>query len=169
MEFRKMRRHRQELSASECEIILDRCTSGVLALCGDGGYPYAVPISYVHDGKRLFFHSARKGHKIDSVKQCNQASFCVVERDDVHPDEYTTYFRSVIVFGRITIVEDEAKRMQALLMLGNRYNPGNDKALACEMAKAAAHTIVLQLDIEHVTGKEAIELARARMRPTDTE
>lgn len=162
MEFRNMRRCRQELSVDECEMVLDRCTSGVLALCGDGGYPYAVPMSYVCSAGKIFFHSACKGHKIDAVAQCSRASFCVVERDDVRPAEYTTYFRSVIVFGSITVVGDEHERMKALHLLGNRYNPGDDEAMEREIAKAAAHTTVLKLDIEHVTGKEAIELVRAR-------
>ena len=78
-----------------------------LALLGDNDYPYAVPISYVyHDGK-LYFHSALAGHKVDAILKCDKASFCVIEKDDVQPEKYTTFFRSVIAFGRIHIIEDE--------------------------------------------------------------
>ena len=34
---------------------------------------------------------------------------CVIEQDDVQPKKYTTFFRSVIAFGRIHIIEDETK------------------------------------------------------------
>ena len=84
-----------------CEAVLSRGSHGVLALAGDEGYPYAVPISYVYEGGKLYFHCAKSGHKLDAIARCPKASFCVVDQDQVVPQEYTTYFRSVIAFGTI--------------------------------------------------------------------
>lgn len=81
--FREMRRKKQALSLAECARILYRGTSGVLALSGDGGYPYAVPMSYVYDGEKLFFHSAGSGHKLDAIRRDPKASFCVIDCDRV--------------------------------------------------------------------------------------
>lgn len=76
-------------------------------------------ISYVyHDGK-LYFHSALAGHKVDAIRKCNKASFCVIEQDDVQPEKYTTFFRSVIAFGRIHIIEDEHEKLEVARMLGS--------------------------------------------------
>lgn len=162
MEFREMRRKRQQLSDAESVGILENATSGTLALQGDGGYPYAVPISYVHADGKLYFHSALKGHKVDAIRGCDKASFCVIEQDEVHGEEYTTYFRSVIAFGRIRILEDEAERMAAARLLGDRYHPHHEEALGRELAKSFSHMLVICLDIEHMTGKEAIELVRMK-------
>ena len=74
MKFRKMRRSRQQLSKSECEAILSMATSGTLALLGDNGYPYAVPISYVYTDGKLYFHSATTGHKVEAIRQCDKAA-----------------------------------------------------------------------------------------------
>ena len=110
--FRQMRRKRQQLAVEESIAILEKATAGTLALLGDNDYPYAVPISYVyHDGK-LYFHSALTGHKVDAIRKCDKASFCVIEKDDVQPEKYTTFFRSVIAFGRIHIIEDEQENPQ---------------------------------------------------------
>ena len=81
--FREMRRKRQALSKEECEEILLRATSGVLAVSGDDGYPYAVPLSYVYEEGKLFFHCAKAGHKLDAIFRNEKASFGVVGQDKV--------------------------------------------------------------------------------------
>ena len=160
MEFREMRRKRQQLSDAESIDILKKATSGTLALLGDGGYPYAVPISYVYADGKLYFHSALSGHKVDAIKGCDKASFCVIDKDDVQPEKYTTFFRSVIVFGKVHIVEDNGEKLQIARMLGNRYNPNQDEALQKEIESGLSRMLVIRFDIEHMTGKEAIELVR---------
>ena len=160
MQFREMRRKRQQLTESESISILENATSGTLALLGDGGYPYAVPISFVYHEGKLFFHSALSGHKVDAISHCDKASFCVIDQDEVHGEQYTTYFRSVIAFGRIHIIEDEKERLEAARLLGNHYNPNQDEALQKEIDKGLHRMLVLCLEIEHLTGKKAIELTK---------
>ena len=160
MQFREMRRKRQQLTESESISILEKGTSGTLALLGDGGYPYAVPISFVYHEGKLYFHSALSGHKVDAIRNCDKASFCVIDQDEVHGERYTTYFRSVIAFGRIHIIEDEKGRLTAAKLLGNRYNPNQDEALQKELNQGLHRMLVLCLDIEHLTGKMAIELTK---------
>ena len=158
MEFRSMRRKRQQLSEEKSIEILRKSTSGTLALLGDNGYPYAVPISYVYADGKLYFHSALSGHKIDAIRNCDKASFCVIDQDEVHPEKYTTYFRSVIAFGRIHIIEDEQEKLATARLLGDRYNPNQEEALQKEIEKGLSRMVMIRFDIEHLTGKEAIEL-----------
>lgn len=161
-EFREMRRKRQQLSEVESVGILQKATSGTLALLGDNGYPYAVPISYVCSDGKLYFHSALSGHKVDAIRNCDKASFCVIDRDNVQPEKYTTFFRSVIAFGRIHIVEDETEKLTIARLLGNRYNPNQDEALQKEIESGLSRMLAIRFDIEHLTGKEAIELVKQR-------
>ena len=160
--FRPMRRHRQQLSQKESISIIERATSGTLALLGDDDYPYAVPISFVYHDGCLYFHSAVEGHKIDAIRRHDKASFCVIDQDDVHGEQYTTFFRSVIAFGHISIIENEDEKIAAARMLGNRYNPNHDEALKKEMEKGLHRMVMLRMNIEHLTGKEAIELAKKK-------
>lgn len=153
--FRPMRRIKQELSEGEARGILERGTSGVLALTGDEGYPYAVPISYALDGGRLIFHSARAGHKIDAVKRCGKASFCVIDRDDVMPERFTTRYRSAIAFGQIRVLEGQ-DALEALDKLAARYYPQDDgSARARTIAGSEGRVCVLEMEIEHLSGKQA--------------
>ena len=167
-EFREMRRKRQMLAEEESIAILQKATSGTLALLGDNDYPYAVPISYVYQEGRLYFHSAMAGHKVDAIRKCSKASFCVIDQDDVKPEKYTTFFRSVIAFGRIHIVENDVERFEIARLLGNRYNPNHDEDLQKEIKSGLSHMLVLRFDIEHLTGKEAIELMKSRHNRNST-
>ena len=159
-EFRQMRRKRQQLSQEESIAILQKATAGTLALLGDDDYPYAVPISYVYNEGKLYFHSALNGHKVDAIRKYDKASFCVIEQDNVQPEKYTTFFRSVIAFGRIHIIEDEKEKLEIVRMLGNRYNPNQDDALQKEIESGLSRLLAIRFDIEHLTGKEAIELVK---------
>ena len=160
-EFRAMRRKRQQLTEEKSIGILQKSTAGTLALLGDNGYPYAVPISYVYaDDGKLYFHSALSGHKIDAIRNSDKASFCVIDQDEVHPEKYTTYFRSVIAFGRIHIIEDEQEKLATARLLGDRYNPNQEEALQKELEKGLSRMVMIRFDIEHLTGKEAIELVK---------
>ena len=161
-EFREMRRKRQQLSDEESIGILQKSTSGTLALLGDNGYPYAVPISYVYSDGKLYFHSALTGHKMDAIRGCDKASFCVIYQDNVQPEKYTTFFRSVIAFGKIHVVEDETEKLKIARLLGNKYNPNQEESLQKEIETGLSRMLAIRFDIEHLTGKEAIELVKQR-------
>lgn len=156
-----MRRFKQQLPDAEARRILTEATNGTLSLVDPAGRPYGVPMSFVYDGAQtIWFHGAREGRKMDCVRHGERASFCVVALDEVHPETFTTYFRSVIVEGRITVVGARDEQIAALRRLGEKYAPGIDSA--AEIAKGVDHVAILRLDIETVSGKEAIELTRRR-------
>ena len=157
--FREMRRKRQLLDEKESIAILEKGTAGVLALSGDEDYPYAVPISYVYDNSKLYFHSAVTGHKIDAVKSSDKASFCVIDQDCIMPEDYTTYYKSVIAFGRIRILEDESEKRAAIELLAKKYHPTDTQEGRTDTINEAwPRMCLLELEIEHMTGKAAKEL-----------
>lgn len=161
--FREMRRKKQQLSEAECVEILEKNTCGVLAVRGDGGYPYAVPLSYVYAEGAVYFHCAKSGHKLDAIRDCDKVSFCVVDRDVVVPEEYTTYYRSVIVFGKASILEREDEFYGAVEKLAVKYHPKDSKEnrdSTIEKSRDAMYMVKIQ--IEHLTGKQAIELVNRK-------
>ena len=160
--FRGMRRFKQELSQEEARKILTTGSSGVLACAGDDSYPYAVPLSYAFDGERIYIHCAMEGHKIDAIRRNDKVSFCVIEQDQVMPGKFTTYFRSVVAFGRARLMEDEAEKRAALMRIGLKYEPGRDAAAREEIDGAIRRTALIEIQVEHLTGKEARELAAQR-------
>lgn len=159
--FRSMRRTGQQLSREECFDILRTATSGVLAIHGDEGYPYAVPMSYVTVGESIFFHGAVTGHKIDAIRRCAKASFCVIAQDDVVEETYSTDYRSVIVFGRIRLMETEEEKTEAVTKLALRYAPNNAQShLEKEISDSIGHMMMAELVIESISGKQSLRMAK---------
>ena len=155
--FRPMKRSKQLLSAEETVDVMERCTCGVLACLGDDDYAYAVPLSYVYINNIIYFHSAKAGHKIDALSSNPKVSFAMVDEDNVVSEEYTTYYRSVIAFGKARIVEGD-EWFQAFRALVEKYSGDQREEEKKEEIAKCSRSHIIAIDVEHVTGKAAIEI-----------
>ena len=157
--YPEMRRKKQALSPAACDAILQAGTSGVLALAGADGQPYAVPLSYVYHAGKIYFHCAKAGHKLDLLGQNPRASFCVIGQDRVVPAKYTTLYRSVIVFGTVRELTGDAEKRAAIEALARRYAPGEPaEGIDAEIARYWDRLCMLELTPSRITGKQCIEL-----------
>ena len=148
--FRKMRRHKQQISQEECISILTNEPRGVLALLGDDDYPYAIPMSHVFVDGKIYFHGAMTGHKNDAIKKHDKVSYCVMD-NGVKTDWWYT-FKSVIVFGKIRTIDDESEKVEKLTHLGDKFFPTHEETVS-EIEKLLGRTEVFEITVEHMTGK----------------
>lgn len=156
--FCEMRRYKQQLSEAECKQILDKSTSGVLCLMGDNGYTYGVPLSFVYEEDKLYFHSAKSGHKIDAINEHENVSFTIVYEDNVLPERTSTCYKSLILFGRAYFTDSDDEKRKALLLLSKKYSPKRClEELENIIKRKLNNTEVIVFDIRYMTGKEAIE------------
>lgn len=160
--FREMRRKKQLLTIEETQEMLRAGTSGVLGVQGDDGYPYTVPVSYTYADDKIFIHSAKEGHKIDSIRKNDKVTFCVIAKDDVVQKTFTTHFQSVSVFGRARILTEDAERQHALECLVEKYSPDYVKEGLNEIKSGWDRVCLIEIQIEHMTGKAAIEIVNGR-------
>lgn len=152
--FRPMRRFKQALSEEECRKVLQEEKRGTLALAGDDGYPYAVPLNYYYDSEsdRIYFHGAGEGHKIDALRRCDKVSFNVHDDGVIQLGDWAYTVRSVTLFGRLHIMEEHGKAMALLRQIGLKYYP-TAEAVDKIMASSASRVTMLELVPEHMTGK----------------
>lgn len=152
--FRELNRIKQKLSPEESITILKQEPRGVLSLIGDGGYPYGMPMNHWYnetDGC-LYFHSGKKGHKTDAMSRCGKASYCVYDQGFRRQGEWALNIRSVIVFGRIEVVEDFETAMAITRQLSLKYT--DDIAyIDREIQQSGKNTLVFRLVPEQITGK----------------
>ena len=161
--FREMRLKKQLLSTEDTVAVMNRCTNGSMACLGDEGYPYSVPLSYVYFNGKIYFHSAKQGHKIDAIIQNPKVSFSVIDEDTIVSKEYTTYFRSAIAFGKARIVEDD-ERLAAFKALVEKYSGDQPEEAKHKEVTGCTRAYIVAIDVEHITGKEAIELVNAESK-----
>lgn len=152
--FREMRRFKQQVSEAECIDILKSTKRGVLSVIGDDGYPYGMPINHYYceeDGK-LYFHGAKAGHKIDAIKACDKASYCVYNEGFRKDEDWALNITSVITFGRIHLVENEETALKICSELTKKFTD-NQAYLEREIKNSFRNVQCLVLEPEHMTGK----------------
>ena len=154
--FRPMRRFKQALSQEECDQVLHQAPRGVLAVHGEDGYPYAFPMDFVYLDGKLYFHCAKEGHKLDAIAADERASFCVVDQGFRNEGEWWLNLRSVIVFGRVQRVTDPQRMAHVARQLGLKHYP-TPEGVEEELAKDLHRVTILEMTIDHMTGKQVTE------------
>lgn len=151
--FRPMRRFKQALSEEECKSLLKTEKRGTLAVIGDGGYPYALPINFLYDEaeNRIYFHCSREGHKADAMSNCDKVCFTAHDAGEQRGD-WSYFVKSVIVFGRAKPVEDSAVKYEKARAFGMKYFPSMDE-LDAELARDLDRVRIMEIAVEHMSGK----------------
>ena len=156
--FRKLTRRNREISREACVEILTRETRGVLSVNGDGGYPYGMPMNHFYnleDGC-IYFHCGKNGHRLDALKASDKVCFCVYEQGTREADDWAYSVRSVIVFGRMEVLEDLEQIVSITTALCHKF-PCDEQYIKDEIAASGKNTLLLKLIPEHVCGKKIKE------------
>lgn len=156
--FRELTRKNKKLPNDECIALLTAETRGVLSVNGEYGYPYGMPMNHFYNPEDgcIYFHCGRAGHRLDAIKRCSKASFCVCEQGYKAAGDWAYKVRSVIVFGKIEIIDD----LKAVLSITRQlcYKFTRDEAyIQKELEQYAKATLLLKLTPEHICGKHITE------------
>ncbi len=156
--FREIRRKKKKISDAEAKALLKNARRGILAVNGDDGYPYAIPVNYYYDeeNERIYFHGARVGHKVDALRASSKVCFTVIGDARVEELDWAPYVQSVVVFGRCYLMKDPKEAIARIKQFVMKYYPDEataDKAVDAE-GKAAQ---MFEIEIEHLSGKEVQE------------
>lgn len=154
--FREVRKKHRRLDKNESLVVLKEGMEGVISTIGEDGYPYGVAINYVYFNDAIYFHSSNKGHKLDNIRKNNKVSLFVSKDIRIIPEDFTTYYKSVVVFGKAMIVEGEEK-IKALLAIGQKYSLEFMEKGMKSIDNSSQSCTVIKINIEHITGKYSDE------------
>ncbi len=152
--FKELTRKKNQMSQKDATELLINGKYGVLGTLSDDGYPYTIPMNYVYLNQKIYFHSAKIGHKIENIKNHEKVSFTVVGKERVSGKEVTTKYESVTLFGIAKIIPTNKT---ILLELIKKYA----KDFMVEGVKSIKEDFnsvaIFEIDIKHITGKATRE------------
>ena len=156
--FRKIRKIKNEINQEDVKELLKTSRRGILAMNGDDGYPYAIPVNYFYDENegRIFFHGAKAGYKVDCLKSSNKVCFTVIGNEMIREEAWAPYMQSVVIFGRCQLIDDNQTAMKRLKDFAMKYYPSENMVID-EIKADGKATQMFQIDIEYMTGKEVQE------------
>jgi nitroimidazol reductase NimA-like FMN-containing flavoprotein (pyridoxamine 5'-phosphate oxidase superfamily) len=154
--FREMRRKDRQIESKAGIELLNKCDYGVLSVLGDDNYPYGVPMNYAYADGCIYLHGFLEGHKIDSIKKHPKVCFTVVGEIEVLPDQVSTNYTSVIIFGKAEIVESSNADVRNLAfdIIMNKYVPGEKERTDAYIHSHEKSTNAIKIDIEHISCKQ---------------
>ncbi len=153
--FRELVRIKQQMPMEECIDLLKNETRGVLSVLGDDEYPYGAPINHFYDEEsgKIYFHvGTQSSHRNDSIKKHDKVSLAVYNQGYKNEGEWFYNVKSVIVFGRMAVVEDKARVAEITTRLCHKF-PVDDSYIQDEIRNHLHRTVLLELTPEHITGK----------------
>ena len=156
--FRPVRKKKNEISSEAAKDLLRSSRRGVLAVNGDDGYPYAIPINYLYDDEenKIIFHGAKAGHKVDALRKCDKVCFTVFGNEKIKEEEWAPYLQSAVVFGRCRPVEDKDEIIALVRKFALKYYPNEDMVNE-EIEISGMGVQMFEIEIEHLSGKEIQE------------
>ena len=153
--FREMRSKANMLTNEEVENILKTSPNGTLALYGENGYPYSVPVNFVYLDGKIYFHGAAVGYKLDCMKKDPHVSFSVIGKDDIAKENFTTLFSSVIAFGTIRVIDTMEEKIPVLEAMVGKYSAEFMES-GKELISKGCGSVAYELTIDHMTGKKGM-------------
>lgn len=153
--FREMRSKANMLTNEEVENILKTSPNGTLALYGENGYPYSVPVNFVYSNGKIYFHGAAEGYKLDCMKKDPHVSFSVIGKDDIAKENFTTLFSSVIAFGTIRVIDTMEEKIPVLEAMVGKYSAEFTES-GKELISKGCGSVAYELTIDHMTGKKGM-------------
>ncbi len=148
-----MRRKEREKDEAFAYDVLRDCEYATLATVNPDGTPYCITLSPVLMDGAIYFHCAPTGHKLDNIAQ--NPAVCLSAACDTRllPQEFSTQYRSAVVFGRCDVVTEEAEQIAALRAICEKYAADNLAQVDAVIARSLHRTCVCKITIKYLTGK----------------
>lgn len=152
--FRELRRIKNKMSDESAKELLQKCQEGTLGtISSDNMYPYTVVVNYIFYHNKIYFHSAKSGHKIDNILANPKVSFTVYDNVEVIQETFTTKYQSVTLFGQAKIVK---ANKEILFELIKKYSPDFKVSGREYIDSSYELPVLVEIEIEHLTGKERV-------------
>lgn len=150
---KEMRRNKRAIEENEIIEVLLSAEYGILSTISEDDTPYGTPINFAYDDGKIYFHCANDGHKLDNIRYNSSGCFTIVDSVELLPSKFSTKYRSVVVFGKLQIVNDTDEKKNGLIKIIEKLSPDFVEKGIKYIDGAFDRVTVVRMDIDHMTGK----------------
>lgn len=154
--FREMRRKDRAMGGEAAKTFLENATFGILSTVSASNTPYGTPMSFVYINEVIYLHCALEGQKLENIANWDKVCFTVIDEVEILPAKFGTKYKSVILFGKIVVVEEKVEKRQGLIAMIQKYSPDFYESGLQYIDNAIEKTKVLKIEVENITGKERL-------------
>ena len=144
----------QKMELENMVALLESQSVGRLAM-DNNGRPYIVPLHYLYEDGKIYFHSKKDGLKISCLLANPQVCLEVDELINISSGEiacnFTTKYRSALAFGTARILEESTEKAAVTNRLVEKYAQGNSFKTPSE--EALANVAIVEICVTEMTGK----------------
>lgn len=151
--FREMRKKEREMSKEDTVNLLKRAEFGVLSTISEDNTPYGIPLSFAYLDDVVYFHCAPEGHKLENIVNNGNICFTVVDSVELLPASFATKYKSAVVFGKISVIEDADEKRKGIMAILNKYSAEHYESGVKYINSAFDKMKVLKIEISRMTGK----------------
>lgn len=150
---RNMWQIQRKLAAEEAAALLEAGKEGVLAVNGDDGYPYAVPVNYVYLDGVIYVHTAQHGYKVEAIQANPKVCFTAVLSSTIIEADTTTKFESVIATGDAVLLSDDSEKQRVMEEIVRRLAPSNIEGGMATLKRLLPAVGIIKINVAELTGK----------------
>lgn len=152
--YPEMRRKDRQISSLEAMEILRGAEYGFLSSTMDDGQSYCVPFNFALEGQSIYLHcSTAPGTLLKNIASDPRVCFSCVGSTRLLPDKFATLYESCVVFGKAALLKGEAERRHGLELLLEKYSPDFPEEGQEYIDRLFELTGVIEIKMEHITGK----------------
>ena len=151
-----MRRQDLVLERDVALSIIDDNQFAVLCLTDPEHWPYGVPLDYVRKGNALYFHGAKEGRKVSSMKANPRACAVIIGENEIVPERFGRKYQSVIVEGSIELIDYLEIKRQVMTWVVEKKSPDYIEKGQKVIEKMLDRVLIYKMDMEIISGKHGM-------------
>ena len=151
-----MRRKDLTITQEATFALIDAKEYAVLCLTDPDGKAYGVPLDYVREGESLFFHGAKEGRKIDSMRANHWACAVIVGDTTIIPEKIGRKYESAIIEGPIELIDDPEQKRQIMTWVVKKRSSAYPEKGQTVIDRMLDRVLVYKMKMEIVSGKHGL-------------
>ena len=136
--------------------MIDAKEYAVLCFTDPDGRAYGVPLEYVRKGDSLYFHGAKEGRKVDSMRSNPWVCAVILGDTTVVPEKFGRKYESAIIEGPIELIDEPMQKYQVMTWVAESRSPAYPEKGQAMIERMLDRVLIYKMSMEIISGKHGL-------------